>query len=49
MTQTLGESVDNAIQIDAPILPIIIIGRQPYRFARPDTMGPFEKNNSNIY
>jgi hypothetical protein len=38
--------VDNAIQAAAPILPIIIIGRQPYLLARPDTIGPLKINQS---
>ena len=40
MTQAFGDKVDSAMQTAAPILPIIIIGRQPYRLARPDTIGP---------
>ena len=35
-----GDKVDNIIQVVAPILPIIIIIRQPYLLARPDTIGP---------
>jgi hypothetical protein len=40
IAQTLGDNVDKTIHADAPILPIIIIGRQPYLLARPDTIGP---------
>jgi hypothetical protein len=43
ITQTLGDKVDNIMQADAPILPIIIIIRQPYLLARPDTIGPLKK------
>lgn len=42
MIQAFGENVDSAVQLAAPILPIIIIGRQPYRLARPDTIGPLK-------
>ena len=48
MAQTLGDRVDRAIQVAAPMLPMIIIGRQPYLLDRPDTMGPEKRQEREL-